>query len=169
MNWTELLKAEIEATYGPTFAMLDLLEDGELDWQPPSGANWMTTGQLLQHLTTACGFCCRGFMTGDWGMPEDMSPEDMLPPADKMPTAESVAKVRELLEADKELAHAMVREAGEDDLANKMVAAPWNPNPQALGHQFLGMVGHLASHKSQLFYYLKLMGKPVHTGTLWGM
>ena len=30
-------------------------------------------------------------------------PEDMLPPAEKMPTAESVAAVREQLEADKEL------------------------------------------------------------------
>jgi hypothetical protein len=30
------------------------------------------------------------------------------------------------------------------------------------------MVDHLASHKSQLFYYLKLMGRPVHTGSLWG-
>jgi hypothetical protein len=31
------------------------------------------------------------------------------------------------------------------------------------------MLAHLAQHKGQLFYYLKLMGRPVHTGHLWGM
>jgi hypothetical protein len=31
------------------------------------------------------------------------------------------------------------------------------------------MIGHLAQHKAQLFYYLKLQGKPVHTGHLYGM
>ena len=30
-------------------------------------------------------------------------------------------------------------------------------------------VDHLKEHKAQLFYYLKLQGKPVHTGNLWGM
>jgi hypothetical protein len=28
---------------------------------------------------------------------------------------------------------------------------------------------HLAQHKGQLFYYLKLQGKPVNTTDLWGM
>jgi hypothetical protein len=31
------------------------------------------------------------------------------------------------------------------------------------------MVQHLDSHKSQLFYYLKLMGRDVNTMNLWGM
>jgi hypothetical protein len=31
------------------------------------------------------------------------------------------------------------------------------------------MLGHLTQHKGQLFYYLKLQGKPVNTGDLWGM
>jgi len=38
-----------------------------------------------------------------------------------------------------------------------------------LGHHLLQMVEHLNSHKSQLFYYLKMQGKPVNTGDLWGM
>jgi hypothetical protein len=37
-----------------------------------------------------------------------------------------------------------------------------------LGQRLLQMVAHLAQHKAQLFYYLKLQGKPVHTGHLWG-
>jgi hypothetical protein len=31
------------------------------------------------------------------------------------------------------------------------------------------MIDHLKAHKSQLFYDLKLQGKPVNTGHLWGM
>ena len=30
------------------------------------------------------------------------------------------------------------------------------------------MIAHLAQHKGQLFYYLKLMGKDVKTDDLWG-
>ena len=38
-----------------------------------------------------------------------------------------------------------------------------------LGHRLLQMVDHLKQHKGQLFYYLKLQGKPVSTTDLWGM
>ena len=151
-----------------------MVEEGNLDWRPETGHNWMTMGQLLKHIPTACGFCMRGFVTGDWGMPEgvdisEMSPDEMLPPADKMPTTESVQAARAELAADKKLAIEMIEKAGENDLANKMVAAPWNPTPMPLGTQLLDMVGHLHQHKGQLFYYLKLQGKPVNTMTLYGM
>jgi uncharacterized damage-inducible protein DinB len=169
MDWTRLLETEIDHTYKATDGLMALAEKLPLDWRPATGSNWMSTAQLLAHLTTACGACCRGFVTGDWGMPKDMKPEDMLPSSDRMPTAESAAAARKLLAADKDLALAMVREAGEKALAEKMVSAPWNPDPRPLGLQMLHMVEHLASHKSQLFYYLKLQGVPVHTGSLWGM
>ena len=47
--------------------------------------------------------------------------------------------------------------------------APWNPQPVQLGQQLLGMVNHLNQHKGQLFYYLKLQGKPVNTMHYYGM
>ncbi|MHC4954233.1 MAG: DinB family protein [Planctomycetota bacterium] len=174
MNWTELLNNEIEEVYGATDQLMSLVGGNELEWKPETGENWMTMGQLLQHLPTACGLCMRGLFTGDWGLPEgqsfeDMAPEDMLPTADRMPTAESVAKARHELAADKAVALAMVAEAGEEKLANETITAPWDPRPVLLGKQFLGMVGHLKQHKGQLFYYLKLMGKPVNTHTLYGM
>ena len=174
MNWTELLTTEIEGTYGAVEGLLDMVGEDDLGYKPPTGENWMTMGQLLAHIPTACGFCMRGIATGDWGMPEgvtyeEMPEEEMLPPAEKMPTAESVAGTKAKLTADRELALEMVRSTGEMDLAGKMVTVPWNQETErTLGHHFLHMLDHLASHKSQLFYYLKLMGKPVHTGNLWG-
>jgi hypothetical protein len=180
MNWTALLNAEVEDTYRATDALMAMVGDADLGWKPASGRNWMTTGQLLMHLTNACGFCCRGFLTGEWGMPEGgcegaadgeaMPMEAMLPPAEALPTIGSVAEARRLLAEDRQLALAMIREAGEAKLDGMMVAAPWAPQDvQPLGRQFLSMNCHLQSHKSQLFYYLKLMGRDVNTMHMWGM
>jgi len=174
MNWSELLKSEVDSTYKATQGLIDLVEDNELNWKPSSGSNWMTMGQLLKHVETSCGACFKGFVTGDWGMPEgvdpsEMSPDEMLPPAEKMPTTGSVAEAKKLLAADKQVALDMLSKCSEDDLATKQTIAPWDPSGVILGQRLMLMIGHLNSHKDQLFYYLKLQGKPVHTGNLWGM
>jgi uncharacterized damage-inducible protein DinB len=174
MNWTELLKTEIEYAYGVTYKLMDLVDGDELDWKPPTGDNWMTTAQLLLHITTSCGALFRGFVTGDWGMPADFDPgqmkhEDMLPPAETMPAIDSVANAKKALTEDKQLALDMLAAVSEDDLHNKPTPAPWDPRSMALGLRLLGMVGHLTQHKGQLYYYLKLQGKPVTTNDLWGM
>ncbi len=177
MNWTSTLTRAIEATYPTTDSLMAMVSDDDLDWKPATGSNWMTTGQLLMHLTTSCGLCFQGFVTGDWGMPEgvdvsDMPKEDMLPPAEKLPTIASVAEARRLLTADRELAGRMLADAGEDRLHSEMLRAPWVPadSPEScLGEHLMGMVDHLATHKSQLYFYLKLQGKDVNTMHLWGM
>lgn len=167
MNWTELLKGEVEAVYGATEGLVNLVDADKLSWKPATGSNWMTTGQLLEHITEACGACCRGFLTGDWGLPPGVEME--LPTAAKMPSAKDVPSTLSKLAADKQVALDSIAKAGEKDLASKLVSAPWDPTPSLLGCQFLHMVGHLGTHRTQLFYYLKLQGKPVHTGNLYGM
>lgn len=175
MTWTDLITSAMNETYKATDGLMAMVDDSELGWKPATGSNWMATGQLLSHLTNACGLCCQGFVTGDWGMPEgldlsDIPPEEMLPPAEKLPTVDSVAVARRLLTADMELALRMLAEAGEDRLENEMLRAPWDGpdcGDKHLGEHLLGMVQHLASHKSQLFYYLKLQGKDVNTHHLW--
>lgn len=175
MNWTELLTTEIEDMYKVTDALLELVDDDQLDWKPVTGENWMTMGQLLRHISDACGAPIRGFCTGDWGMPEgEMSADiasatEMLPQAEALPTVSSVAEARRLLAEDRQLALEMLAQAGEERLAEEARAAPWDPTEVLLGHRLLSMAYHLGSHKAQLFYYLKLQGKPVHTGHLWGM
>jgi len=174
VNWTQLLKIEIETTYTVTARLLDKVDPDSLEWKPESGVNWMSVGQLVKHISNACGAPCQGFVTGDWGLPagrkpEDLSPEEMLPPAEKMPSVESVDEARKLLAEDKSVSLQMIGQAGEHDLASRMIAAPWAPgSPFPLGLHLLRMVQHLDHHKSQLFYYLKLQGKPVNTADLWG-
>ena len=174
MNWTELLTREIEETYAATQKLIDLVDDDKLDWKPADGSNWMTTGQLLEHIATACGGPLKGFVTGDWGLPEgvdpaNMSPEQMIPPAAAMPASATKAEAKEKLAADKMLALGLITETGESDLADKDTVAPWDPSPMKLGRRLLHSVGHLNNHKTQLYYYLKLQDQPVNTWHLYGM
>ena len=175
MNWTQLLKTEAEGVYAATSGLLNKVDPKGLDWKPAGGSNWMTVGQLLKHLCESCGGGCKGFVTGDWGLPpgvkmSDIPPEEMLPPAEKMAGIGSLEEAKKLLAEDKALALRMIAQAGEADLDNKKIAAPWEPGAEfPLGFQLHQMVRHLDMHKSQLFYYLKLQGKAVNTGDLWGM
>ena len=175
MNWKALLRDELEYLYRVTDGLLEIVDDASLGWKPATGENWMTTGQLLKHIADGNGPGFKGFVTGDWGMPEgmsleDMAPEDMLPSAEKMPTVESVAQARELLALDRALALEVLEGVSEEDLANRELAAPWNPSETfALGRHLLHSIRHTLQHKGQLFYYLKLQEKPVHTQHLWGM
>ncbi len=174
MDWTTLIKAEIENNYKAAHGLLDMVDEKALSWKPATGSNWMTTGQLLKHMTDSCGATFRGFVTGDWGLPAgvdpvNMSPEEMLPPAEKMAAIGSAAEAKRLLEEDRKLALEMLQRSGESNLATQSAPAPWDPRDVKLGYRLLQMVGHLNQHKGQLYYYLKMQGKPVNTMHLWGM
>jgi hypothetical protein len=79
VNWTQLLEREIETTYTTTARLLDEVDPGSLAWKPQTGRNWMTVGQLLKHISNACGAGCKGFVTGDWGLPPGKKLEDLSP------------------------------------------------------------------------------------------
>jgi uncharacterized damage-inducible protein DinB len=174
MTFSELLKSQIEDTYRITDALLCMVEECDLDWRPSQGENWWTVGQLLRHITVSCGIWCKGFATGVWDDAGDVDhtqiPEgESLPRASAYRSIDSVEAARQALARDKVLALQVIEQTTDAELLSKNAVAPWNPNPRVLGLRILDMVRHLESHKSQLFYYLKLIGKPVHTGHLWGM
>ena len=174
MKWTEFLTDEAERTYAVTARLLDIVEPDRLNWKPESGSNWMTTGQLLKHLSNACGEPCKGLVTGEWGLPpgttlEDLTPEEMILSAEKLPAVNSVTEARELLIEDEFLTLRMIREAGESALEHRQFNFPWESGKiNSLGMHIFRMVQHLDRHKSQLFYYLKLQGVPMSTTDLWG-
>ena len=173
MSWMNLLKREIDSTYKVTEGLFDMVDEASLGWKPATGSNWMTTGQLVKHLTEACGSAFRGIVTGDWGLPPGMdmnnlTPEQMLPPAEKLPTVKSMAEAKKMLQEDKRIALETLSLCDETKLLNTKAPVPWDPTEMLLGHRLLQMIDHLKQHKGQLFYYLKLQGKPVNTGHLWG-
>ncbi len=165
MNWTELLTSELNEVSGIVQKLITRVDDSELSWKPEEGENWMSLGQLLYHLGEASGMCFKCFMTGDWGF-EEMAG---MPPVESLPSVSSTTEALERVKADYELAMSCIKEAGEERLDQDLVAAPWDPRKVPLGKQLLSMVQHLESHKSQLYYYLKLQGKSVNTFTLYGM
>ncbi len=160
-----VLLAEAEAVYDITERLFRRVEDHELQWAPPAGGGWMTVGQLMMHCAAfGCGKAVEGFVTGDWGSAGGA--EAHVPPADALPAVSSVAEALELLAADRRLTTRRIQEAG--DLLRAAAAAPWDGPELPLYQQLLHMIAHLAQHKGQLFYYLKLMGKDVATRDLWG-
>ena len=171
MTLTQVLIAEAEANYTIAERLFRRVSDDELSWTPPTGESWMTVGQLLMHCARfGCGEAIRGFVTGDWGPESDDSTgRDHVPPAEALPTVESVGQALDLLAADRRLALSWIEAAGEASLLERRVAAPWGGPEISLFQQLLRMIAHLAQHKGQLFYYLKLMGKDVKTGDLWGV
>jgi len=172
MTLQQVLIEEAETTYAITRRLVQRIGDAELSWKPATtGTEWMTVGQLLMHCASyGCGKAVQGFIRGDWGLPTaggDTGAEADVPPAAMLPSVGSVDQAVELLDADRELALACLRETRDANLLTQRVVAPWGGPAQPLFQQLLHMIAHLAQHKGQLFYYLKLMGKEVGTADLW--
>jgi uncharacterized damage-inducible protein DinB len=74
-----------------------------------------------------------------------------------------------MLQEDKKTALDSLAKCSDEQLQTKPAPAPWDPTPMPLGQRLLQMLDHLKGHKGQLFYYLKLQGKPVNTMDYFGM
>jgi uncharacterized damage-inducible protein DinB len=170
MTLTEVLLTEAETNYAIAERLFRRVSDDELPWTPTAGKGWMTVGQLLMHCASfGCGKAIRGFVTGDWGPgAEDSTEDDHVPPAEALSSVNTVSQALEFLAADRRLAIGCIQGAGEANMLARTVAAPWGGPDLSVFQQLLRMIAHLAQHKGQLFYYLKLMGKDVKTGDLWG-
>ena len=174
MNWKQLLEQQLEAAFKVAERLVRLLDEKDLVWKPTEGSNWMTTGQLLLHMGKSCGVPLKGFATGDWVMPahSDMNEKNagkkMPPPAEQLQAVSTIDEALKLLSFDKTLAFEALNYCSEEELDSKPAPAPWDPTPLNLGLRMLQMIDHLNQHKAQLFYYLKLQGKPVNTFHLYG-
>jgi hypothetical protein len=174
MTLSEVLLSEIQTTYGITEKLFRQVSDHELSWKPATGTNWMTVGQLMMHCASfGCGKAVQGFVTGEWPFPSETEADDQkaaeyVPPATALPAVTSTRQALELLATDREVAIVSVTQAGETPLLTRRAVAPWGGPEFTLFQHLLHMIDHLAQHKGQLFYYLKLMGKDVNTADLWG-
>lgn len=175
LSLKQVLREEAESVYRATEKLIRKVSDSDLSWKPTTGPNWMTLAQLLMHCASfGCGKAMLGFVHGDWGSPGDQGlggEEEVvhLPPAEVMPSVECVEEALDLLTADRLLALRCIDEVRDDDLLGKKMSAPWGGREQTLFQHLYMMIAHLAQHKGQLFYYLKLLGKDVRTEDLWGV
>ncbi|MFC2083069.1 DinB family protein [Candidatus Bipolaricaulota bacterium] len=158
MGWKESLTLHVKGSYRAAEGLFELVEDDHLEWKPEAGENWMTMGQLINHIAAgSCGVAFRGFIGGEWDFEETTN------------TVQSVAEAKSKLADDKQLAFNYLADLTDEDLATRMVQAPWQKEPRVLGNSLNWMVMHLNVHRGQLYYYLKLMGKDIGSAELWGM
>jgi hypothetical protein len=149
-----------DSLYPPTIKLISLAPAGKADWRPAPG-NYMTLGQLLHHLAM-----CPGIFVA--------AVNNAFPPAeafqkflqeDLKNTKTPEAAKREASRGWEE-AKTAISGISETAFHTQMVAVPWGP-PMPLWRVCLGMAEHWANHKYQLFFYLKLLGQPVNTMTLY--
>ena len=151
-----------------TETLMKMAPKDKLNWKPAEG-NFLTLGQVLEHLTTGLeGARC--FITGDWGVeltPEgELPPEmEMLPPAEKFPSCDPDTALKKLDESYRSAKESLGK-LSEEEFRSKMVKAPWGEEG-AMWAMLLSLLEHQINHKYQLFFYLKMLGLPVNTITLY--
>jgi hypothetical protein len=148
------------ASFRPAENMLKMIPSDKLDWKP--APNFMSMGQLICHLCDGIGTELRMAIDNSWPKPEEMS---SLPELAKFPTCtieEALAK----LEKDKTTLSDILSGVTEEDFANKIITVPWGWKNN-MERMALDFREHFVNHKMQLFTYLKLLGLPVNTETLY--
>jgi len=168
MNWRPYLQERLDRTYRVVDDLVDLLATDDLDWKPATGSNWMTVGQLLEHLAGCGGRTFRYLSDGKAATRTDESAGE-LPLADALPSVKSLEEGRSRIAADRDAALAALAALSDEELEVRPCPLWWDPREVSLGQRLSEMVDHLVQHKGQLFYYLKLMGRRVDTSLLWGM
>ena len=152
-----------------TEALIKIAPADKIDWKPMEG-NFLTLGQVLDHLTADFGSGIKAFITGDWGVeltPEGEFPPEMqgLPPAEKFPCCDPETALKKLDESYK-IAKEALKKLSEEEFRNKIVKAPWGEKGP-MWAMLLSLLEHQINHKYQLFFYLKMLGLPVNTYTLY--
>jgi hypothetical protein len=148
------------SAFRPAESLLKMIPADKLDWKP--GPNFMTMGQLICHLGDGIGTEMRMLVNNSWPKPEEMS-EAMK--QGQMPTC-TVPDALAKLEKDKTTLRDVLAGVTEEDFANKIVSVPWGWKAN-LEKMSLDFREHFVCHKMQLFTYLKLLGFPVNTETLY--
>ena len=147
------------SAFRPAETLLKMVPADKLDWTP--GPSFMTLGQLICHMGDGIGTELRMLVNNSWPKPEDMS-EAMKKGMPVCNVQEALAK----LEKDKTTLQEVLAGVTEDEFASKVVSVPWGWKAK-LEKMSLDFREHFVNHKMQLFLYLKLLGFPVNTETLY--
>ena len=145
----------------PAEKLIGMVPADKLNWKP--GPTFMSTGQVICHLSDGVGGGLEMLVSGKWPSMEEMEAGMKL---ENMPTC-GVQEALTKLEKDKKTLRATLDALSEGDFTNRVVSVPWGwkDKMEIISVAFLG---HFNNHKMQLFTYLKLLGLPVNTETLYG-
>lgn len=151
-------------TQAPLAKMVEMVPDDKLDWAP--GEGFMTVGNVLKHL--AENWCVIKMMaTNEW----PFSSEEEVAEAMKLENLPTCTKAEALSAMEQDLNDAVdfiTNDVSEDDFFNKEISAPWGFRGP-IWKAVLMAKEHQVNHKMQLHIYLKQLGLPVNTETLYQM
>ena len=145
----------------PAGKLIGMVPADKLDWKP--GPTFMNLGQVICHLSDGLGGGLASLVSGKWPSMEEMDAGMKL---ENMPSC-GVPEALSKLEKDKTILRATLEGISEDDFTNRVVSVPWGWKGK-FEILSVGFLGHFNNHKMQLFMYLKLLGLPVNTETLYG-
>ena len=170
MTLTQVLLDEADATYTVVERLVRRVANDELSWKPERRSRLDDHGPVADalgelRLRQGCSGLRQGRVATGGAVREPRNP--LFPPA-ALPTVLSVQEALDLLAEDRRVSLSCITAAGEANLLARRMTAPWGGPELSLFQQLLEMLKHLAQHKGQLFYYLKLMGKTVDSRDLWG-
>ena len=147
-------------SFRPAESLIKMIPADKLDYKPAT--DFMSMGQLICHLCDGgIGEALRKTISGDWPKQEEME-ETMKHEFPVCDTREALDK----LETDRKVLRETLAGISEEDFQNKLVTVPWGweAKTEMMALQF---ISHFHHHKMQLFTYLKLLGLPVNTTTLY--
>jgi len=147
--------------YRPAETLIKMVPADKLEWRPKP--NFMSLGQLICHLSDGMGAELRCLYTGQWPFtPEQMEAGMKL---ENIPSC-TVEDALNKLEKDKATLREFLASISEEDFTHKEVSAPWGMQGK-MERMAISFREHFTNHKMQVFTYLKLLGFPVDTGTLY--
>ena len=145
----------------PAEKLISMVPPNKLDWRP--GPTFMSPGQVICHMSDGVGGGLESLVSGKWPSMEEMEAGMKL---EYMPSC-GVQEALSKLEKDKAILRATLDGISEDDFTNRVVSVPWGWTTK-FEIMSVAFLGHFNNHKMQLFIYLKLLGLPVNTETLYG-
>lgn len=157
MKKDEFIQYALDA-YKPAETMLKMVPADKLDWKP--GPTFMSMGHLICHLSDGIGTELSMAINNNWPKPEEMTE------AMKQPPTCSVQEALTKLEKDKTALRELLSGVTEQDFSGKVISVPWGWK-LTIEMMALNFREHFTNHKMQLFTYLKLLGFPVNTETLY--
>jgi len=146
----------------PAEKLIGMAPTDKLGWKP--GPTFMSVGQVICHLSEGVGGGLEMLLNGKWPSMDEMETAMKL---ENMPSCE-IEEALGRLEKDKTILRATLDGLSEDDFTNRVVSVPWGWKAK---FEIMGvaLLGHFNNHKMQLFTYLKLLGLPVNTESLYGV
>jgi hypothetical protein len=148
-------------SFQPAEKLISMVPADKLSWRP--GPTFMSTGQVICHLSDGVGSGLESLVSDKWPSMEEMEAGMKL---ENMPSC-GVQEALSKLEKDKATLRATLDGISEGDFTNRVVSVPWGWKAK-LEIMAVNFLEHFNNHKMQLFIYLKLLGLPVNTETLYG-